>query len=108
MEAARRSAVVKVPVQEAHLLWLGFTGQPTSTPGSASSGTLTSAGLSEKSETGRVYFSEDSPGATRVIMELRFNPQAVKDANRSDDWVARRIDLYLQRFSEYVGRQLGA
>jgi hypothetical protein len=93
--------VVPVAVDEAHRRWLDFTGQGT-TADDPSGGGARSPG--QELEVGRVYFSEERGRATRVTVELRYNARALREADRDDAWVARRIELYLRRFSDQVGR----
>lgn len=102
MEIAQSSIVVDLPVEEAHREWLSFTGNGETQGSSAEEGV--SSQISQQTESGRVLFAEETPGATRVTMELRFNPQAVKDAGRAEDWVSRRIDIYLRRFRDHSSR----
>lgn len=101
MEIARGSIVVELPVEEAHREWLLFTGLVST--GSSAAGEAVS-GISEETESGKVHFTEEAHGMSRVTMELRFNPQAVKDAGRVEDWVSRRIEIYLRRFRDHAGR----
>jgi hypothetical protein len=102
MEIAQGSIVVDLPVEEAHREWLRFTGHG-ETQGPSDEGESNSE-IFEETESGRATFAEETPGATRVTMELRFNPQAVRDAGRAEDWVSRRIDIYLSRFRDHSSR----
>ena len=54
--------------------------------------------LPDEVEKGKVYFGDEGRDSTRITMELYYNPRAVKEAGLSDEWVSRRIELYLQRF----------
>ena len=96
METARASIVVNVPTDTAHRRWLEFTGQPPAAAGAAQK--VPAEKLPEEVEKGKVYFSDEGGDSTRVAMELYYNPAAVKEAGLSDDWVSRRIELYLKRF----------
>lgn len=101
METARRSISVTLPPQAAYDRWLQFTGQ-TQRPEVTRAGTSADE-LPDEVEKGRVYFADEA-GASRVTMELRYNPRAVKEAGLTDDWVSQRVALYLRRFKEQAER----
>lgn len=102
METARHSIVVTGGVEETHRRWLEFVGH--ASPPARGAATASSR-LAADFEAGCVYFSAEGAGTTRVTMELRFNPDAVSEAGRDEGWVARRIELYLRRFTEHhLGR----
>jgi hypothetical protein len=56
----------------------------------------------KNSEKGMAYFEPGGEGATKVRMELRFNPEVIKQEGLDQDWVSRRINLYLSRFKNYA------
>jgi hypothetical protein len=106
METARESTVVSLPVEDAHGRWLEFTGESASgsAAGSGTSEQVPDDKLPDEVEKGKVFFDAEGDGSTRVTMELRYNPAVVKEAGLSEDWVARRIGLYLQRFKDQAER----
>jgi len=104
MRAARRSVVVGQDVDETRRRWLEFTGSR-GRPNESRRTEAVSERLPAELEAGRAFFSSEGPATTRVTMELRFNPRAVEDAGRSEDWVGLRIEMYLRRFKDFVGRE---
>ncbi len=106
MEMARESIVVSLPVESAHERWLQFTGQSgqSSAAGDVTSEQVPTEKLPDEVEKGKVSFGGEDDNSTLVTMELRYNPVVVKEAGLSEDWVARRIGLYLQRFKDHVER----
>lgn len=104
METARESTVVEVPLEAAQQRWLEFTEGPGSSVLSEAPGAVSPAELAQDVEHGTVRFDPEGSDSARVTMELRYNPEAVAEAGLTDDWVARRIELYLQRFREHAER----
>ena len=98
MEIARQSITVKLSPDSAHERWLQFAGQGGSPGGNAAE--VPAAKLPDEVEKGMVYFGDDEAGSTRVTMELEYNLRAVQEAGLTDDWVSRRVELYLRRFKE--------
>lgn len=96
METARGSTVLEISAEKAHEQWLAFVDQSAS-GGSTTAEPVPSEELPDEVEQGQVYFSDEG-GSTRVTMELHYNPAAVKEAGLEDDWIARRITQYLEKF----------
>jgi hypothetical protein len=105
MQTAESSVEVQMPPEQAHKKWLEWTGE--GGPGMPQAGaqevdTSKMDPELKKSEKGMAYFEPGSGGATRLRMQLRFNPDVVKKEGLDEDWVSRRINLYLSRFKNFA------
>jgi hypothetical protein len=112
VDIAKGSLDVWLPAETAHQKWLEWAG--------GTAGTGRTPNLTQVTEylppqklppslggvdSGTCYF-QVSNGATRVTMELRRNPKALRQAARTPDWMLRRIRAYLRRFKDFAeGRQ---
>ena len=130
MQTARSSITVKLPAKDARQRWEEWTekrigaasggssamgskakggsttqsGASTATSGTSSTATIPRDKLPlSQAEVGQIQFS-GSNGSTEVTMELKYNPEAVEKAGRSEDFVKERIALYLKQFKEDVER----
>lgn len=123
MQTARSSITVKLPAKDARQRWEEWTekkvgvasggssggsttqsGASTATSGTSSTATIPRDKLPlSQAEVGQIQFS-GSNGSTEVTMELKYNPEAVEKAGRSEEFVKERIALYLKQFKEEVER----
>jgi hypothetical protein len=111
MDTAKGSLDVWLPAETAHQKWLEWAG---GTAGTGRTPNLTQvteylppqklpASLS-RVDSGTCYFQGNN-GATRVTIELRQSPTALRRAARTD-WTFQRIVAYLRRFKNFAeGRQ---
>ena len=106
MESVRHSVDVKAPLEEAHRRWLDFVGgsQSASSPSSGTSAQVPPGKLPTEVEAGKVYFNEEASDATRLTMELQYNPQVLQEQDLTPDWIEKRIELYLTRFKDEIER----
>lgn len=102
MKTARESIVVKVPLETIQKSWFQFTGEAGSYPSGLTSAPHQSS-ESHEAEKGKVYFASQGD-TTLVTMELRYNAVALRQAGLSEDWIRRRIGLFLQRFKAQAER----
>ena len=105
MQTAESSVDVKIPPKEAHEKWLQWTGE--GGPGMPQGGSeAINVGKMDdemaKAEKGTCYFEPGSSGGTKVRMQLRFNPDVVRQEGLKEDWVEGRINLYLSRFKNFA------
>jgi hypothetical protein len=105
MQTAESSVEVKMPPEQVHKKWLEWTGEGgpgMPQGGSAEVDTGKMDPELQKSEKGMAYFEPGGEGATKVRMQLRFNPEVIKNEGLDQDWVSRRINLYLSRFKNFA------
>lgn len=114
MATVRNTVEVPLPVDQVHGQWLAFTGQATSRQAGTGDHLKEEVpadrvvGEAPKDDKGTISFDAVSPERTRVTMELRCNPKALADAGHDNDWVSRRIGMYLERFKEATGARPNA
>ena len=102
MTAAQSSVEVGIPPEKAKEKWTEWTkqGGPGMSQGDEKTGKIP-AELT-KVEQGMAYFEPGSNGNSRVRMELRYNPDALKREGLDEQWVEKRINLYLTRFKNFA------
>jgi len=112
VDAAKDSLDVWLPAETAHQKWLEWAG---GTAGTGRTPNLTQVteylppqklphSLSSV-DSGTCYFQGNN-GATRVTIELRRKPTALRQAAKTPDWMLQRISAYLRRFKNFAeGRQ---
>jgi hypothetical protein len=102
MTAAQGSVEVGIPPDKAKEKWTEWTkqGGPGMSQGGDKSGNIP-AELA-KVEQGMAYFEPGTNGNSRVRMELKVNPDALKKEGLDQDWVEKRINLYLTRFKNFA------
>jgi hypothetical protein len=105
MEKAESSVNVGIAPEEAHKKWLEWTGEggPGMPKGESTEVSGQQVGTALKDgEKGMCYFEPGEGGGTMVRMELRYNPEVVKNEGLEADWVQRRVHLYLTRFKNFA------
>jgi hypothetical protein len=105
MQTAESEVEVKLPAEQAHKKWLEWTGEggpgmPQGKSEQVDGGKV--APEMANSEKGNIYFEPGSAGGTKLRMQLRFNPDVVKNEGLDQDWVERRVTLYLSRFKNFA------
>jgi hypothetical protein len=112
VETAKHSVEVPLPVEEAHAKWLAWVGERVGSQ--QGSGEQVSEEVDRdqlpaqpaEADKGTVYFNSLGEDSTRVTLQIRYNPDAVKEAGLAPDYVGQRISLYLQRYSDFAqGRE---
>ena len=100
MTMAESSVQVGLPPEKARQKWTEWTKE--GGPGMGLSNGQN--GMPEElrnSEAGTANF-EPAGGGSKVRMQLRYNPEAVKKAGQTPEWVEKRIELYLNRFKNFA------
>lgn len=106
MESAQGSIEVGLPLSEAHQKWQEWTGEggegARASGGSASEEIPNSnlPGL-DHGEKGTAYF-HDLGNASRITMELRYNPEVAQKEGLTPEWFGHRINQYLGRYQNFA------
>ena len=102
LTAAQSSVEVGIPPEKAKEKWTEWTKQ--GGPGMSQGGGKGAEIPAEltKIEQGMAYFEKGSNGNTRVRMELKYNPDGLKQQGLDEEWVEKRVNLYLTRFKNFA------